>query len=219
MAGGNRYKFNGSHFRVQTSLAAASPVHAVTGITNAKPAVVSTAGTPFDNGSVVQFTGIVGMTELNNTQQVVSTVASGHFELPDIDSSGYNTYVSGGVMREVVFSNFCELTGMNQQGAAAQQIEVSSICSTAKEFEQGLSDTGTFQLDYNFAPLSGVQAALRAANLSGDPIAVQVDLPKNGGTVTAIGTVQQTSFQGSVNGVYTGSCTLKLTGDLFIQAN
>ncbi len=31
-----------------------------------------------------------------------------------------------------------------------------------------------------------------------------------------VGTVQQTSMQGSVNGVWTGSATIKLSGEVFV---
>lgn len=217
MSSGKRYKFNGSTFRVQTSLAG-SPA-TITGVTKAKPAVVSAAAHGFALADVVQLSAIVGMTELNSSTQVVDNPASGTFELAGSDSTGYNAYVSGGIATKIVFSNFCELTAYNQQGAAANLEDVSTICSTAKEFEQGLSDTGTLQLDYNAAPLEPIHAALRNANISGAKLAVQLSFPNSGGLLTMIGTVQQVSIQGSNGSVHKSSCTMKLTGQMFVSAN
>jgi hypothetical protein len=203
---------------VQTGYIAQTPPQAITGITNDNPAVVTATGSNYELGTVVKAANIVGMTELNDQLLVPSAPAVNDFEAAGVDATGYGTYASGGTLREVEFGNFCELTGANQQDGAADQVEVSTICSTAKEFEQGLSDTGTLQLDFNYAPLEAVQAAVDAAKTSGDAIVVRIKFPKSGGIVILIGTVQQASFQGQVNGVWTGSATLKLTGPKFVMA-
>lgn len=216
MAAGKRFKFNGSTFQVQTGFIADSPVQAITAITKANPGVVTATGSNYDDGAVLRLAGIVGMTELNGNLYVADDTTSNNFELANTDTTGYTTYISGGTVSEVAFSAFCELTGVNQQDGAADQVEVTTICSTAKEFEQGLSDSGTIQLDYNFAPNEGVQAAIRAAKISGDAIAFKVTLPGTGGVIVMLGTVQQSSFNGAVNGVWTGSSTIKLTGDIFV---
>jgi len=40
--------------------------------------------------------------------------------------------------------------------------------------------------------------------------------PSGGGTDIMLGTVQSQSMQGQVNGIWTGSATIKLTGPLFV---
>lgn len=216
MAGGKRYKFAGSTLEVQTGYVAASPPQAITGITSAEPPVVTATGSDYDDGTVVRISGVVGMVEVNDNVYVTDDGTANTFELAGVDATAYTDYVSGGIVEEAAFSNFCELTGANQQDAAADQIEVTTICSTAKEFEQGLSDSGTLQLDYNFAPNEAVQAAIRAAKVSGEAIAFRITLPKQGGIIILIGTVQQSSFTASVNGVWTASTTVKLTGEMFV---
>ncbi len=116
----------------------------------------------------------------------------------------------------MIFTEFCELTGASQQDGTSDEIEATTICSTAKEFEVGRSDSGTIQLDYNFAPNETVQAALKAAKLSGDIISLKITLPGTGGTVIMFGSVQQSSFSGAVSGLWTGSTTFKLTGEIFV---
>lgn len=218
MSQGLRYKFNGSTLSVQTGLGGSSPTPAITGITQTEPPVVSVANASsyFSDGDVVKPSGIVGADQFNNKLYVADNVGASSLEFAGEDNTTGDAYTSGGLLNKVTFSNFCELTGANQQDGAADQIEVTTICSTAKEFEQGLSDSGTLQLDYNAAPNSTVQAALRAAKVSGDQIAIKIVFPDSGGTLIMLGTVQQQSIQGQVNGVWTGSATIKLTGPIFV---
>jgi hypothetical protein len=216
MSQGKRYKFNGSKFTVQTGLAVDTPPQAITAITNANPGEVTSASHGLVPGSVAKLAAIVGMVNLNDLLVVPDNIDANTFELSGIDTSDYPAYVSGGTIREVTFSEMCELTGANQQDGAADQTDVSTICSTAKEFEQGLADSGTLQLDFNYAPLETTQAALKAARSSGDAVAFKVAFPKAGGIVIMFGTVQQTSFTGQNGGVWTGSATIKLTGDIFV---
>ncbi len=219
MSAGKRYKFNGSTFKVQTALG--SPQE-ITAITKADPAVVSSAAHGNVTGDVVKMTiDSDSMYELNGNLYVVDNEASGTYELSGVDSTDYSTFVAGSPFdyaRKVTFSNFCELTGVNQQDAGADTIEVTTICSSAKEFEQGLSDSGTLTLDFNWAGNETVQSALRAAKISGDQLAFKVTFPGVGGTVIMIGTVQSTSFQGAVNGVWTASASIKLTGEIYVLA-
>lgn len=217
MSAGKRYKFNGSTFKVQTALGAAQEI---TAITKADPAVVSSTSHGNVTGDVVKMTIDSGsMYELNGNLYVVDNEAAGTYELSGVDSTDYTTFAAGSPFdyaQKVTFSNFCELTGVNQQDGGADEIEVTTICSTAKEFEQGLSDSGTLQLDFNWAGNETVQAALRTAKVSGDQTAFKITFPGVGGSVIMIGTVQSTSFQGAVNGVWTASATVKLTGEIYV---
>jgi hypothetical protein len=219
MSSGKRYKFNGSSFAVQIGEGAPKTV---TGATAANPVVISAAAHGFPLGGVARLANIDAPPELDGGVYAVDNPASGTFELAGVDGTGWAVFDAGTPAAQAfpaVFSDFCELTGMNQQGGGADQIEVSTICSTKKEFEQGLGDSGTLQLDFNLAPLEEVQTALREAEISGDQIAFRVVLPDPGGQCVMIGTVQSTSFQGTVNGVWTGSATIKLSGEIFWLEN
>lgn len=217
MTQGVRYKFQGSELQVQSGFGGAK---VITAVTKADPAVVSSTTHGFVTADVVKITSVSGMTQLNGFLYVVDNETAGTYELSGVDSTDYTTFATGspadGNAVPVVFTDFCELTGANQQDGAADQIEVTTICSDAKEFEQGLSDSGTLQLDYNAAPLSAVQTALRTAKVDGTQLAVRIIFPNSGGTVIVIGTVQQQSISGQVNGVWSGSATLKLTGPIFV---
>lgn len=218
MAGGTKFKFAGSLIAVVTEFGADSPSKAITGITRANPAVVTSSSHGLTDGDVIKITGVNGMTEVNNGVFIVNQINANSFELIDTDSSAYSAWTSGGSIDEASFSNFCELTGFNRQGGSKPEIESTSLCSTAAEYELGLQDFGTTQMDFNFAPRTAIQLALAAFDASGDKMAVKVTLPLNGGIITQLGFVQQRSEQVAVNGLWTGSLTLRNTGAAYGQA-
>lgn len=213
MSAGKRFKFNGSMLQVSTGVAATK---AITGISQADPAVISAVGHGLLMGAVARVAAVVGMEEINGQLVVVDNPDTDDFEAANINAVGYSPYTSGGTLAPLTFSNFCELTGANQQDGTADELDATTICSTAKEFEQGLGDSGTLTLDFNFAPITGVQAAMREAKRTGDAIAIRITLPKDGGSIVMLGTVQQTSFQASNGALWTGSATIRLTGEIFV---
>lgn len=74
---------------------------AISGVTQANPAVVSVTGTPFNNGDWVFASGIGGMTELNGNTYIVAAAVPGSFALHDlngapVDSTAFTAYTGGG---------------------------------------------------------------------------------------------------------------------------
>lgn len=79
---------------------------AVTAITKASVAVVTSAAHGFSNGDRIILTDVNGMTEVNNREFIVASVATNTFELKDVNgvnvnSTGFTTYTSGGLASEV----------------------------------------------------------------------------------------------------------------------
>lgn len=213
MSSGLRFKFQGSEIRVSTGVGTAK---AITGVSQADPGVVTAVAHGLPLGTVARIAGVVGMTELNSKLFVVDNPETDDFELSGVDTTGYLAYTSGGTATPLAYTNFCELTGVDQQDGTSDEIDATTVCSTAKEFETGLGDSGTLTLNYNFAPSSDVQGAFREAKRAGDEVAVEIKFPKNGGTIVMIGSVQQSSFSGANGGLWTGSTQLKLTGEIFV---
>lgn len=215
MSAGKRYKFDGSNIQFSINWSGDSPSSPITGVTKSNPAVVTESSHGRSNGAVVRIKNVGGMTELNDGVYVIEVVNNNSYKLLDVDSTEYGTYTSGGIVDQANFSKICELTGYNRQGGTSPEIAATALCSTAQEFEIGLPDFGTLQLDYNFAPQTNVQDAMQDAYLSGDVVAVKVTLPKSGGVMVQLGYVQQTSETASVGGLWTGSMTLRCTGRRF----
>ena len=90
----------------------------ITAITKANPAVVTYTGTDtYANGERVYIASVAGMTQVNNREFKVANVNAGAntFELQDSDgnnvnSTGYDTYTSGGTVGEIleVVTDFLE---------------------------------------------------------------------------------------------------------------
>jgi Ubiquitin-activating enzyme E1 FCCH domain/Phage tail tube protein, TTP len=218
MSQGLRYKWHGSHISILRNYDADSPSHAITSVTNADPAVVTSAAHGLEDGDVIYITGVVGMIELNARAFIVDVVTSSMFSLHGVDSTNYATYTSGGLFDVGVWSEFCELTSWARTGASKTQIDATSICSDATEYEVGLPGQGTVAINYNFAELtSTAQVALRAWDDSGDMMGVKVQLPGNGGTITRLGFVQQLNDAAANGAIWTGSGTILLTGKAFYQ--
>lgn len=217
MAAGKRYKFQGSRLMIATSFAAAKPI---TAITLTDPAVLSVTAHGYSEGDVVYIDEVDGTTELNDNLYVVDDPASGTFELAGVDATGYTALSTGSPqgarVAKATFVDFCELTGVDKTGGTTEEIEATTICSNAKEFEVGMPDSGSMTLNYNFAPNQAVQTYLRNAAANGTDVAVKVVLPGDGGSIIMVGNVQNNNWSASVNGLWVGSSTLKLTGEEFV---
>ena len=77
---------------------------AISGITNANPAVLTYVGADtYANGDRVFVSGVLGMIEVNNREFIVAGLNAGAntFQLQGIDSTGYGAYTSGGTVAEI----------------------------------------------------------------------------------------------------------------------
>lgn len=217
---GKRYKMQGTVFQVETSRATHKKI---TAISTAVAAIFTITTHGFSVGQTLYVDAEDGMPELAAGEYVVATVPSANtFTLAGVDTSGYAAFATGSPSDNsaalVVYTTFCELTGYNQQGGQADTIDATTVCSTAKEFEVGLRDTGTLTLDYNAAPLQPVQVALEAADASGAIIAVRVVFPRSGGTIIMFGSIQSLSLSGSVGDLHKANASIKLTGPRVVLA-
>ena len=75
---------------------------AITAITKANPAVVTSNSHGLNNGDRVFITGVVGMTEINNREFTVAGKTTNTFQLSGINSSAFTTYTSGGTVGKIV---------------------------------------------------------------------------------------------------------------------
>lgn len=220
MSGGKRFKFQGSQIALVTGFDDNSPSKVVSGATQADPCVITVNSHGVASGSyaVGRVRGVGGMTELNDEVFILEYVSANTLRLVGVDATGYGAYTSAGSLDLATFSNFCELTGYNRQGGSKNENDASSLCSDAKEFELGLPDFGTTQLDFFFAPRTAIQTAMKSFDESGDKMAVKVVLPKNGGEMVQLGFVQQLSEQAAVDGLWTASMTIRNTGVRYDRA-
>mgnify|MGYP003624260740 FL=1 len=75
---------------------------AISAITKANPAVVTSNSHGMSNGDRVFITGVVGMTEVNNREFTVAGVATNTFQLSGVNSSAFTAYGSAGTTGEII---------------------------------------------------------------------------------------------------------------------
>ena len=219
MSGGKRIKFQDSRMQLLVGWNADSPSDSVSAITKANPAVVTSTTHGRADGDVIRINAATGMTEVNGEPYVIDVQNANSYQLLGANSTDYGTYTGGGRVDVAQFSTFCELTGWNRQGGSSPEIAATSQCSDVQEFEIGLPDFGSMQIDYNFAPQVTVQQFLEDAYLAGDKIAYKLTFtPAALSSIFLIGfgTIQQLSDSGSNGGLLTGSMTIRLTGRRYI---
>ena len=75
---------------------------AITDATVANPVVLTVAAHGFSNGDLVDVSGAVGMSELNDNRFTVTAATSDQFALSGTDGTDFGSYVAGGVVRKAV---------------------------------------------------------------------------------------------------------------------
>lgn len=82
----------------------------ITGISNAAPCVITSTGHGVPDGWRVKVTNVTGMTEINSAElyNIATVLTSDTVELNAINSVGYKTYISGGILE---YNEPIDLTG------------------------------------------------------------------------------------------------------------
>ena len=75
---------------------------AISAITKANPAVVTSNSHGMSNGDRVYITGVVGMTEVNNREFTVAGSTTNTFQLSGVNSSAFTAYGSAGTTGEII---------------------------------------------------------------------------------------------------------------------
>lgn len=100
---------------------------------------------------------------------------------------------------------------LSYQGGQATENDVTTFCSTAKEFRLGLEDSGNFTISGHWVQGNAAIAVLRTA--AADKLArLFVVEFENGDQFRFLAYVAQRSWTAAVDGVVTGVWNLRLTG-------
>lgn len=102
-------------------------------------------------------------------------------------------------------------------GAAAEQVEVTTLADANRRYINGIKDFGTldFTFLYDGASEDGAFKKLHALEVAGNPVDFKVELP-DGITVTFSGFVSVTIAGGAVNDAMTFTLSINLNSDLVI---
>jgi hypothetical protein len=183
----------------------------ITGITSASPAVI-TGANDLLSGDVGKFSGVVGMTQINEQESATSGATATTFEAHNIDASDYTAYGSAGVFTPYEMLKACEARDFNIAGGQKAEIAVTTLCSTAVETRLGLPDYGEATMNVNFVPGDPAQVELEAANTDGLARWFKVVLPNGCAVLSFQAFVRQISLSIGVNQALQGTIGLRITG-------
>lgn len=114
---------------------------------------------------------------------------------------------------DVEIANLKSFSGFDGE---AGDLDVSNLSSTAKEFDVGLIDNGSFTVEWHPDFSDSGQNAVRAAETSGALKTFLLTLP-NGVEVLFSGRVKNaSSMSGGIDGVVEGSANIKISGGITV---
>ncbi len=100
----------------------------ISNITQAAPAVITSAGHGVPVGWRIKVSNVLGMKEINSTEYVTATTAtSSMITLGDINAMSYTAYVSGGVIE---YQQPVVLTGMTARMQIREKVSSTDIIQT-----------------------------------------------------------------------------------------
>jgi len=197
-----------SALRIQTA-ADASP-ETITAITKADPPEVTVSAAPA-TGTVVEISGVVGMTELNGRAFVVTNTAGTTFTLNGVDSTNYTTYASGGSSYAHTLTKVGNVKDFDIQQDEAAEYSRTNLDSVRQEFAVGLAGSWTATCNYDVDTSDTGQAEFEVAQDDGDDRVFTLTLA-SGSVFAGIGYVKSTSAAGSADSDVSGVVNIRGTG-------
>lgn len=97
------------------------------------------------------------------------------------------------------------------QGGTATENDVTTFCSTAKEFRLGLEDSGTMTVTGHWKQGNAAHNVIRAAAADKKTRLVEVEF-EDGSIFRTLALVAQRSWSAAVDGVVTATYNFRLTG-------
>jgi hypothetical protein len=203
---------------IQVEIGTLSP-KTITGISKADPGVVTSNAHGLAAGTPGHIASVVGMTELNGNSYLVANPTTNNFELDGQDTTDFTTYTSGGTFAPVDFASACEAKTFTGFDGQASEIDVTTMCSTAKEYRPGLQDFGSFNFSMNYVPTDPAQLAMQDAKAAGTSLWFNLILPGSLGTWVFQAFVRQMTITGGVDTALSSDVVLRITGaPTFVQA-
>jgi len=136
-----------------------------------------------------------------------------------LPTQGITVKVGDGEVSEV-FTTIAEVTGFDGPTTAVNEIEVTTLSSTAKEFIAGLADNGELSMNVNAVPNDAQHRQLREDIIAGTKRNYQIDFnDKTGAEVTSTtytfeAFVKDFPLGATADDKLTGTVTLRISGDI-----
>lgn len=127
-----------------------------------------------------------------------------------LNAQGATFTIDDNLASPVVVGGLVSFTGFDGE---ASDIDVTTLASTAKESRQGLQDFGNFSIELMRDPADVGQIELESAKAAQAVRECVLTLP-SGDVATFDAYVKSLTSDGGVDAVVTGSCKLKISGNV-----
>lgn len=128
---------------------------AVTGVTQANPAVATSPAHGFANGQVGFFKDVTGMVQLDQQAVRLKNVTANTFECEDINSSDWAAFTAGNFTPISQWSTIAPAASYEIGGGASDSLDVSVLLDDIKQEEQGQLAAQTVSFDVRTETISG----------------------------------------------------------------
>lgn len=162
---------------VQVALTSATlaPIN-ITAISKASPAVATFTGTAPVAGQIIWVTA-QGMNQMNERAFRVGTVSGSTFTLPGVDSTTFNTFVSGTGQVQTMGIQMQSARGVTAGGGEATDIDISTIHDLISKTMPGPASASSFDFDCFWQPEDAALIALKSASDTRTQRVVQITWP------------------------------------------
>lgn len=144
---------------VQTALGANLTI---SGITKANPGVATSTAHGLSNGDYVVLT-IVGMFELDGVVVRVANKTTDTFELEGIDTTTYNTFVSGHANKITFGASMSTVQGVNASGGEPDFVDITTIHDNVRKRAPTVVSPMTMSIESFYDPSNTALAQLATA--------------------------------------------------------
>jgi hypothetical protein len=145
---------------MQSAIAAAKTI---TAITEASPGVASSTAHGYSNGDYV-YLSIQGMYQLDGKVVRVSSVVTDAFTLEGIDTTDYETFVSGYAYKLTFGTTLSSMATISASGGDFDFIDTSTIHANVKTQIPGSANPLTYSFDNLWDMADTAQLAMKAAS-------------------------------------------------------
>jgi hypothetical protein len=155
--------WSGVQVAVQSSLATALPISA---ITKASPAVATYTGTDPTAGDYLYLSDIQGMYQLNERVVRAGTVNTGSdtVQLEGVDSTLYSTFTSGDLQVVTFGTTLSLITDITVSGGDFEDIDITTIHDLVRVVQPGVASNLSFAMTAQWDPSSTALQALKTAS-------------------------------------------------------
>lgn len=208
---------NAQGSRISIDDGTGTPIDDITGVSKAAEAVVLSLAADVAEGDTVRFIDVAGMPEINGLSGIVKTITPGVSFVVDIDTTGFAAVGTAGTASQLVYVEGCEVKTFNGFDGQAAEVDITTLCSEAREYLIGLQDFGAFSFDVNLVPNDPFQVECNEAKAARARRTFTLSLPPgtDGKEFMYVfdAFVRQFTIAGGVDQALTGSVALRVTGE------